>query len=138
MEQPIAPGTAGLVRHVNHSGSARYTPVRVTRTTKARVFAKADHEMARETEFRLDNLRQYGEKSWRADELILDPAAIAKIGEQQEAEKARKALEMRATVAISKLRQLFEGYAVHSRTEAEIRSLEDLHDLLDAGRRADG
>jgi hypothetical protein len=125
MNNPIVPGTEGLVKHVSshsHSSSVRYQDVTVSRVTKARVFAKASPE-AREVEFRLDNLREYGEKSWRADELILDPAAIAKVRADLAAEQARKALEMRAQMAMADLRKLFEGYSLHSRTEAEIERL---------------
>ncbi len=109
----IAPGTPGLIKHVpSHSGSARYQADQVTRTTKARVFARAAYDGAPEVEFRRDNLRQYGEKTWRADELIVDPAAIAKISEQQAAEQARARLEGRAQVALSDIRKLFEGYSL--------------------------
>lgn len=131
MTNPIAPGTAGLVKHVSsHSSSTRYEAVTVTRTTKARVFARASYEGAPEREFRLDNMRQYGEKTWRADELIVDPAALEKIARDQESEQARRSLERRALVAISDLRALFEGHKVHNRSEAEIEALCDLRGRL--------
>lgn len=131
MGTTIAPGTEGLVRHTSvHSSATRYQAVKVTRTTKARVFVRAMYEGAPELEFRLDNLCKYGEKGWRADELIVDPAKIAKIAEQQEAARVRGALEGRAHVAIGDLRKLFEGYALCNRSEAEIEALVALRDRL--------
>lgn len=131
MEKTIAPGTEGLIKHVSaHSGSARYQAVRVTRTTKARVFVRAPYEGAPEVEFRLDNLLKYGDRTWRADELIVDPDAIAKVAARQFAESERRALEGRAKVALSDLRKLFEGYAMHSRSEAEIEALVELRNRL--------
>ncbi len=128
----LTPGTDGLVKHISgHSGTARYQAVKVTRVTKARVFVRDvrdDH--SREREFRLDNLREYGEKSWRADELIVSPAAIADTLAALEVEKARKALEGQALVALSDLRKLFEGYAVRNRSEAEIAAVVALRDRL--------
>jgi hypothetical protein len=131
MENTIAPGTEGLIKHTSaHSSATRYQAVKVTRTTKARVFARATYEGAPELEFRLDNLHKYGDKSWRADELIVDPAAIAKIGEQQEAARVRGALEGKASIAMADLRKLFEGYSLRNRSEAEIAALVDLRNRL--------
>ncbi len=130
MEQPISAGMPGLIKHVSaYSSSMRYTDVTVTRVTKARVFARSMPD-GREVEFRLDNLREYGEKSWRADELIVDPDAIARTRAALAAEKARKALEGRAITAASDLQRLFEGHAVRARSEAEILSLEAFRDSL--------
>jgi hypothetical protein len=62
-------------------------------------------------------------KSWRADELVLDAEEIAKITAKLAAEDARRRLEGQAAVALSDLRKLFEGYALRSRSEAEIQAI---------------
>jgi hypothetical protein len=121
----------GLVKHVSsHSSSVRYQAVRITRTTKARVFARAAYDGAPELEFRLDNLLQYGERKWRADELILDPVAIAKVVADEFKQAERRALEGRAQVALSDLRKLFDGYPLRNRSEAEIEALVALRNSL--------
>ncbi len=132
MEQPIAAGTPGLIKH-NSISVRRYTPVTVTRTTKTSVFVKAGHQDAAERRFvdaadrrygpRPADYREYGEKAYRAAELIVDPSLIAECLADGAAEKARRDLEASAYHAISKLRSLFEGHPVHQRTEAEILAL---------------
>ncbi len=127
------PGTECLVKHVSSgmvSSSTRYRAAKVTRVTKARVFARADYEGAPELEFRLDNLREYGKKTWQADELIVDPGTIAATLAALEVEKARRALEGTALVAIADLQALFEGRAVRNRSEAEIRAIVEFRNSL--------
>lgn len=124
----IKPGADALIKHVsNHisygQGSARYAPATVTRVTKARVFARATYRDAAEREFRLDDLREYGEKSWRADELILDPEAIALAKAEEAAEGARKALEGRALVAMADIAKRFDRSHIHLCSAGEIELL---------------
>jgi len=121
-----APGSDALVKHVNTHGDRRYDPVKVTRVTKARVFVKGPHAHSTEQEFRLDNLREYGEKSWRANQLIVDPAEIAKAHAEVAAEEARKKLAARGHAAVSRLRGLFEGWKMNERTEEEVLAVEEL------------
>lgn len=132
MDQTIAAGAEGLIEHISTSIGSRgptYRAVRVTRVTKARVFVKGERE-ERETEFRLDNLAEYGEKAFKADRLILDPEKIASVRSDQAAQEARRALESRAAKALSDVSDLFAGHRVRQRTEAEILLLEELRDRL--------
>lgn len=130
----ITPGAECLIKHVSNRVSIfsaiRYQAAKVTRVTKARVFVRADFKDAAEREFRLDNLREYGERTWRADELVVDPALVTKALAEQEAERARRALEGQALVAIADLRALFEGDKVRNRSESEIAALVALRDSL--------
>jgi transcriptional regulator of NAD metabolism len=130
--QTIAVGDEGLIKHVPLSIGSRgptYRTVRVTRITKARVFVKGETD-GTETEFRLDNLLEYGRKPHMADHLILDQGEIASVREEQARQEARRALEARASKALSELTPLFSGYSLRQRTTEEILLLEELRDKL--------
>ncbi len=131
MENTIAAGTTGLVKHVSSHSSSVTTRPWSSPARRRRGSSPAPRTRGRprsssgETTCASTARRRGG-----ADELIVDPEAIAKVAEQEEARRVRGVLEGRAAVALSDLRKLFEGYPLRNRTEAEIAAIVDLRDRL--------
>lgn len=105
----------------------------VTRATKARIFVKHARLGAPDGELefnKADLTERVGGRGFdHRRELVVDPAEIAKIREQQAADKARRALENDGAAAFVALEAKFspetrQGYRpLESRTDDEIKAL---------------
>lgn len=124
----LAPGTQVLIKRARQGRFRFYgwelTPATVKRVTKTRIFIDAPTNGAKgEREFNRSSLEERGAGvgDYNRALLVLDPAEMARLTAEVEAERVRKQLEGLAQVALLDIRKLFDADGIKNRSDEQVQ-----------------